>query len=79
MEIDREEVLACFPQADAEISPELMELQLATALSLLHSGAAHDVIFLGSPIVDMPIKMVERTREWVQQHKDEALSEIIFR
>lgn len=56
-----------------------MELQLATALSLLHSGAAHDVIFLGSPIVDMPIKMVERTREWVQQHKDEALSEIIFR
>jgi hypothetical protein len=79
LEIDREEVLACFPQADAEISPELMELQLATALSLLHSGTAHDVIFLGSPIVDMPIKMVERTREWVQQHKDEALSEIIFR
>ena len=60
---------------DEEMPPELMESQLATALQLLRSGRAHDVIFLGSPIVDMPLAMVERTREWIQQHQGESIGE----
>ena len=58
----------------APMPPELMESQLSTALELLHSGRAHDAILLGGPIVDMPLAMVERTRQWIQEHKDEPLS-----
>lgn len=106
---------------DQEMPADLMEIQLQVALTLLHAGRVHDVIFLGSPIVsihyaatcypgrlvaesledanvdtlaffsctqlaqtsisingnvsqvDLPLAMVERTRQWIQEHKDEPL------
>lgn len=36
---------------DQEMPADLMETQLQVALTLLHAGRVHDVIFLGSPIV----------------------------
>jgi hypothetical protein len=58
---------------DQEMPPALMETQLSVALELLHAGRVHDVIFLGSPIVDLPLAMVERSRQWIQEHKNEPL------
>ena len=38
---------------DQEMPADLMEIQLQVALTLLHAGRVHDVIFLGSPIVSI--------------------------
>ena len=60
--------------AGAQEMPEgLMSAQLHIALKLLHSGRAHDVIFLGSPIVDLPLAAVQQTRVWLAEHGQEPL------
>ena len=62
--------------AGAQEMPEaLMTAQLSAALQLLHAGRVHDVIFLGSPIVDLPLAAVQQTRSWLAEHGQEQLIE----
>ena len=56
-----------------DIPHELMEHQLSVGLELLRSGRAHDLIFLGSSIVDFDLPGVQRSREWIAEFKDEPL------
>ena len=56
-----------------DIPHELMEHQLSVGLDLLRSGRVHDLIFLGSTIVDFDLRGVQRSREWIAAHKDEQL------
>ena len=56
-----------------DIPHDLMEHQLAVGLDLLRSGRAHDLIFLGSTIVDFDLRGVQRSREWIAANKDEPL------
>ena len=61
--------------AGAQEMPEaLMTAQLNVALQLLHAGRVHDVIFLGSPIVDLPLAAVQQTRAWLAKHGQETIS-----
>ena len=53
---------------------DLMNKQLEVALSLLRSGRAHDVILLGSPIVDLPLQAVQQSRAWAAQHHNEPIN-----
>ena len=60
--------------AGAQEMPEsLMTAQLSAALQLLRAGRAHDVIFLGSPIVDLPLAAVQQTRSWLAKHGQELI------
>ena len=57
-----------------EMPAALMAAQLSAALRLLHAGRVHDVIFLGSPIVDLPLATVEQTRAWLAEHGREPIA-----
>ena len=56
-----------------DVPHELMEHQLSVGLKLLRSGRAHDLIFLGSTIVDFNLAGVQRSREWIAEYKNEPL------
>ena len=55
------------------IPPELHRHQLDVALTLLRAGRADGLIFLGSPVVDMPLEAVEVARQWIRAHSAEVL------
>ena len=56
-----------------DVPHELMEHQLSVGLKLLRSGRAHDLIFLGSTIVDFNLAGVQRSREWIAEYKNDPL------
>ncbi len=52
---------------------EQMEAQITTGVRLLHAGECNGLCFLSSSVMDIGLKTVERTRQWIEQHGSEPI------
>lgn len=73
---DKRIVLGCYLWdfgAGAEVSSDMMDLQLNQAREWLLDGTIHDVILLGSPLFGMNLKSIEQARQWLDKYGETSV------